>query len=157
MERLTRRSTQIRAELEPLLAHIQGVELEDKQYSLAIHYRRARQRRKAREAVMRAVTGLTSPVRVIGGKLVFNILPKSAANKGIALLTLRKRHTADTAIYFGDDETDEDVFQLDQPGRLLSVRVGRSIKSAASFYIHNQAEIDDVLAYLVHARRGDKR
>ena len=47
------------------------------------------------------------------------------------------------------DETDEDVFQIDRPGQLLSIRVGRKRTSAAPYYIRNQAEIDRLLETLV--------
>jgi trehalose-6-phosphatase len=53
----------------------------------------------------------------------------------------------------GDDETDEDVFALDQPGRLLTVRVGTKRASQASYYVRNQAAVDDLLAVLVSLRR----
>ena len=49
----------------------------------------------------------------------------------------------------GDDETDEDVFALDQPGRLLTIRVGRKRQSLASYFLRNQAEIDRLLETLL--------
>ena len=51
-------------------------------------------------------------------------MPEGAPHKGDAILQLRKLADADTALYVGDDFTDEDVFALDQPGRLLTVRIG---------------------------------
>ena len=53
----------------------------------------------------------------------------------------------------GDDETDEDVFTLDQPGRLLTIRVGPKRSSAARYYIANQPAIDDLLRVLLELRR----
>ncbi len=61
----------------------------------------------------------------------------------------------DTALYVGDDDTDEDVFALDQPGRLLTIRVGRKLDSLAGYFLRNQAEID-VLLRVLH-RLGAKR
>jgi trehalose 6-phosphate phosphatase len=107
----------------------------------------------ARQQVARAIELLTIPTRTIPGKLVVNILPEGAPHKGIALQELRTKHSADTAIYVGDDVTDEDVFDLDQPGGLLSVRVGRSMRSAAQFYLRDQEEIDALLALLIRLRR----
>ena len=49
------------------------------------------------------------------GKLVVNVVPARALNKGDALIGLRTNERADTALYVGDDITDEDVFELDQP------------------------------------------
>jgi trehalose-6-phosphatase len=79
----------------------------------------------ARAAILEAAASL-GDVRIVGGKQVVNLLPKGAPDKGKALERERERLCCDTAIYVGDDETDEDVFALDQPTRLLSIRVERS-------------------------------
>ena len=50
-------------------------------------------------------------------------------------------------LYVGDDDTDEDVFELDRPG-LLTVRVGRKRSSSAQFYVDRQSEIRKVIASL---------
>jgi trehalose 6-phosphate phosphatase len=140
--------------LEGALAHVGGIDIENKRYSLAVHYRRARQKPRAREAIRRAVASLPEPMRVITGKLVINVVPEAAPSKGDALVALRERAEADVAMYIGDDVTDEDVFRLDQPGRLFTVRVGRSRTSAARYYLRQQQEIDLLLEHLA-ARRGD--
>jgi trehalose 6-phosphate phosphatase len=133
----------------------QGVFVEDKGFSVAVHYRQARQRVAARRAILKVAQSLPD-VRVIGGKLVVNLLVPDAPHKGLALERERARFACDTVVYVGDDETDEDVFQLDRPGRLLSIRVGQKRSSAASYYIRNQAEIDRLLETFI-ALRGDRR
>lgn len=143
--------------LGPIFRRLPGVELEDKQYSLAVHYRRARHKRKARVAILEAITKLPEPMRVIPGKQVVNVLPARAPHKGDALLALRDRAHADTALYVGDDVTDEDVFTLDQPGRLVTVRVGKSRASAAMYSLRDQREIDRLLARLVALREKPAR
>jgi len=135
-----------------LAATTQGLDLEDKRYSLALHYRRSRHRRAARAAVLAALAGLVTPMRVVPGKLVLNVVPASAPNKGDALLALRERERADVALYVGDDVTDEDVFRLDQPGRLLTVRVERSRTSAAAWFLRDQREMDVLLGHLISFR-----
>lgn len=143
-------------EVRPLLAEtlcsLQGVDIEDKRYSLAIHYRRARQKRVARTAIERAVAALPRPMRMVPGKLVINVVPHRAPNKGDALLDLRSREGATIALYVGDDVTDEDVFGIDQPGRLLGVRVGESRESLARFYLRDQRELDTLLTWLCELR-----
>ncbi len=134
--------------LEAALSGVQGVEVEDKRYSLAIHYRRARQKASARKAIHDAVSALTPAFRIIGGKLVMNLVPVGAAHKGDAVLDLRQREEADIAFYIGDDLTDEDVFTLDQPGRLFTVRVGLSKSSAASYFVRDQRQVDRLLSEL---------
>jgi trehalose 6-phosphate phosphatase len=136
------------------LSRRQGVFVEDKGFSVTVHYRQARQRTAARRAILRAARSLDD-VRIIGGKLAVSFLVPDAPHKGLALQRERAHFACDTAIYVGDDETDEDVFQLDQPGRLLSIRVGQKRASAASYYIRNQEEIDRLLGTLV-ALRGDR-
>ncbi len=134
------------------VAPFRGVMIEDKIYSVAVHYRQARQKKRARAAILAAAAEL-GPSRWIGGKQVVNILPIGAPHKGIALASERDRLCCDTAIYVGDDETDEDVFGLDQPGRLLTVRVGRKLGSQASYCVRSQAAIDDFLAVLLSLRQ----
>jgi len=132
-----------------------GVWIEDKGYSVAIHYRLSREKKAARRAIMAAAAEL-GDVRIIGGKQVVNILPSSAPHKGMALERERERAGCDTAIYIGDDETDEDVFALDQPGRLLSIRVGPSRASAAPYFVAGQRAVDGLLSLLVDLR-SEKR
>jgi trehalose 6-phosphate phosphatase len=111
----------------------------------------------ALRSIMRLVARLNTPLRAVPGKCVINLIPASAPSKGEALLALRRRARADIALYVGDDVTDEDVFRLDQPGRLLSVRVGRSGSSAAPWFVPNQAAVDALLARLVAFRERPPR
>jgi trehalose 6-phosphate phosphatase len=142
--------------LEERLAMLKGVRVEDKVFSVAIHYRGSREKKKARAEIARAAEAL-GEVRVIGGKQVVNLLPKGAPHKGVALERERSRLGCDTAIYVGDDETDEDVFALDQPGRLLGIRVGWNPASAAAYHIPAQRAIDDLLRVLVDLRPGTEQ
>jgi trehalose 6-phosphate phosphatase len=116
-----------------------------------VHYRGSRHKKLARAAILQAAAKL-GEVRLIPGKQVVNILPPNAPHKGMALEAERVRLHCDTVIYVGDDETDEDVFMLDQPGRLLTIRVGLSKKSAASYYLKRQNEIDVFLELLISLR-----
>jgi trehalose 6-phosphate phosphatase len=130
-----------------------GIAIEDKRFSLAIHYRAAPSKRAA-EAAIREALGAIEGARAIGGKLVVNVLPAGAPHKGAAVLRLRDQQGCDTALYVGDDQTDEDVFKLSEPGRLLGVRVGRSRTSRASYFIESQQRIDALLRALLAARRS---
>jgi trehalose 6-phosphate phosphatase len=130
-----------------------GVSIEDKGLSVAIHYRRSRQKKRALAAIATSVAGL-GPLRALGGKQVVNLLPEGAPHKGLALLALLARAGCDTALYLGDDDTDEDVFALDQPGRLLTVRVGRNVRSRASYYVRHRGEVEILLRTLRDVRAG---
>lgn len=150
--RFEREAASARALLVAALRAWPGVDVEDKRFSLAVHYRRSRRKREARAAILAAVAALPTPMRVVLGKMVVNVVPARAPDKGDALLDLRARAKADTALYVGDDVTDEDVFELDQPGRLLTIRVGKSRSSAAAYFVRDQREVDTLLARLVALR-----
>jgi trehalose 6-phosphate phosphatase len=134
------------------VARLPGVTVEDKIFSVAVHYRHAPEKKSARAAILELASAL-GPVRVVGGKQVVNILPEGAPHKGTALARERERLRCDTAIYVGDDETDEDVFALDEPERLLTIRVGPKKSSAARYFIPDQKAIDGLLRTLVDLRR----
>lgn len=139
--------------LTPSFAAVDGVVIEDKRFSLAIHYRRSREKKVAMAAIAAAVRGLCD-ANVRLGKQVVNVVPRGAPHKGIALQQVRTLLGCDTAIYVGDDTTDEDVFALDEPGQLLSVRVGKSEESQAAYYLEDQGEMDELLKLMGEARRG---
>jgi trehalose 6-phosphate phosphatase len=92
------------------------------------------------------------PFRAVPGKFVINALPARAPSRGDVLLELREKTGQDTALYVGDDVSDEEVFHLDQPGRLLCVRIGASATSAAPYFLKNQLEVDRLLSALVAFR-----
>jgi trehalose 6-phosphate phosphatase len=137
--------------LDRRLAGMPGVVIEEKGLSIAIHYRRSRTKKIARQAIAAAALELPE-VRVIGGKQVVNLIPEGAGHKGIALLRERDRAGCATAIFVGDDDTDEDVFALDEAERLLSIRIGRKRRSAADYYLARQADIDELIRQLVNTR-----
>jgi trehalose 6-phosphate phosphatase len=150
--RLRREVRRWRPLLKKRLSTLRGVRIEDKAFSIAVHYRRSREKARARAAIHQAIEEL-GDVRVIGGVQVVNILPRGAPDKGIAMERERRRLGCKTAIYVGDDGTDEDVFALDEPGRVLTIRVGARAGSAASHFIRRQADVDELLRALIGERR----
>jgi trehalose 6-phosphate phosphatase len=147
-----RRIALVRGELEAALKACSGLEIEDKGYSLAIHYRLAPETTSARRRIHAAISRVTAAIRVVPGKLVVNVVPAGAPHKGDALLQLWRRSRAQRALYIGDDVTDEDAFGLDGPGHLLAIRVGTSRSSAAGYYLRRQREMDALLAHLSELR-----
>jgi trehalose 6-phosphate phosphatase len=60
------------------------------------------------------------------------------------------KHVRQTHLFFiGDDDTDEDVFELSE-GLAMGVRVGRHEKSRARYFINHQGEVEEVLRFLAH-------
>jgi trehalose 6-phosphate phosphatase len=140
-----------RPTLERLVTILRGVVIEDKTTSVTVNYRQSREKKRAKAAIM-AATSTLDGVRVIQGAQVVKILPTGAPHKGIALELERERLGCDTAVYVGCDTADEEVFALDQPGRLLTIRVGSRSTSAAAYYIADQLAIDALLRTLVELR-----
>ena len=138
------------------LPRIPGVIIEDKGASLAIHYRRARSRGEVRRLVLVAVAELAG-ARIVEGKMVVNVLPANAPNKGTAVVRLCKRLRCEATIYVGDDDNDEDAFALAGTNRLLGIRVGRSPRSQAAYFLPGQADIDRLLARLIEVRGAGGR
>lgn len=126
-----------------------GISVEDKGYSLAIHYRHASDPRRAKKTIALLLARLTPAPQLIPGKKVVNVLPPGAPDKGDALLQLLFRTRSKQALFIGDDDTDEAVFTLEDP-RIVTVRVGRKRSSRAQFYLQNQTDIDAILRFLTH-------
>ncbi len=114
-----------------------GIRLENKGYSLSVHYRMARDRPQAERQLAELLALAIPEAHIIGGKCVFNLLPRGGLNKGGAFDRLMEVSGAGSAIYVGDDITDEDVFRLRRRD-VLSVRVEPGIHSAAEFYLHHR-------------------
>ena len=138
-----------RAFLEPELAPVPGVWVEDKGLSLAVHYRQSEQKASARRTIMAACRNLKN-VRVFGGKQVVNLVPEHSPHKGKALAAERDRLGCNWVLYVGDDQNDEDAFAL--TGNLVPVRIGRKQDSHARYYLRTQPEIDELLDLLVRLR-----
>lgn len=124
-----------------------GVRVEDKLYSLTIHYRQEPRPERARAAAELAASSLAS-ARLLPGKFCLNVLPVGIANKGNALLDAQRRLGCDSAIYIGGDETDEDVFSTCDPEQVLGISVGRRTMSSAAYYLRQQSEVELVLQLL---------
>ncbi len=128
---------------------VAGIEVENKRYSLTFHYRWGDDLVGMNKILMQFCTQLTPAPRCILGKASVNVLPPGSAGKGEATLTLM-RHLGQAGLFFvGDDETDEDVFELKE-GLVMGVRVGQHPESRAQYYIKHQGEIEDIIRFLVH-------
>jgi trehalose 6-phosphate phosphatase len=137
-----------RGALAARLGAMPGVEIEDKGLSLAVHYRRAPDP-VAAERDIRAATLELPGARVFGGHCVVNAVPGDAPTKGDAIAELLERSGCRTALYVGDDTTDEDAFRA--PG-VMGVRIGDGTGSAAAYRLASQRAIDELLRLLVEER-----
>ena len=142
------------AELRTRLPHRTGLVIEPKRQTVTVHYRHVRDKRRVLAALADAVSHLRN-ARSIQGAEAINLLPRNGANKGIALEQARQVFACDTAIYVGDDDTDEDAFASAGPDRLLSIRIGPVRTSLAAYRLRAQADIDRLLTALIDLRADD--
>jgi trehalose 6-phosphate phosphatase len=126
-----------------------GVAVEDKGYSLAVHYRRARSPEQARRRILGLAAALPG-ARVFGGHAVVNLAPAGAPTKADAVERFASGFPAWPVLFVGDDETDEDAFG--SPVVTHPVRVGPAERTAARYHLRTQAEVDVLLWCLVSER-----
>lgn len=125
-----------------------GISLEDKRYSLSVHYRLAHDPAAASEQLAAVVASLEPSPRVVEGKFVLNLIAPDARHKGDALVQLMQASNARSALYIGDDVTDEDVFRM-RRADVLSVRVEPAASSAADFYLPHLRDMTLVLTHVI--------
>jgi len=126
-----------------------GVEVEDKRYSLTVHFRRAPDPVESSAKALMLLSRLTPMPHLIPGKYSINVLPSGQGGKGPAALALMEHLRLTGLFYIGDEDTDETVFALTR-GLTMGVRVGQHAGSHARFYLHHQGEVEEVLRFLVH-------
>jgi trehalose 6-phosphate phosphatase len=126
-----------------------GAEVENKRYSLTVHYRETDEADRVQQALVLLLNRLTPAPRLLLGRESVNVLPPGSRGKGEASLAMMS-HLRCTGLFFvGDDETDEDVFGLKE-GLIMGVRVGPKPESRARYYLKHQSEMEDVIQFLVH-------
>jgi trehalose 6-phosphate phosphatase len=123
-------------------------ELEDKRYSLTIHFRGALNPVVAAAAVLNSLPRLSPAPDLIEGKYSINVLPPGRGGKGPATLALMNHLGSSGLFYIGDEETDETVFSLGGVVK-MGVHVGRVEGTRAGFYLREQAEVETLLRLLV--------
>jgi trehalose 6-phosphate phosphatase len=129
-----------------------AVTIEDKNYSLSLHYRESSSPHHAKELALSVTAQLTPLPRLVLGKAVVNVIPPGTPHKGTALLELMRRLECEKALYVGDDDTDEDVFSLPDE-RIITVRIGKKAASAARYYLKTQSEIIHLLESLLRGNQ----
>ncbi|MDD2272582.1 MAG: trehalose-phosphatase [Desulfuromonadaceae bacterium] len=133
-----------------------GILLETKGQTIALHYRQASDPVKAQNSILAAFADLIPLPRVVSGIFVENIAPQDAPHKGAALESLMAHLKCTRAIFVGDDVTDEDVFNLRNPS-ILGVRVGNDPKSAALSYLKDQHEMVRLLREIISLLNASTR
>jgi trehalose-phosphatase len=137
--------------LEGLISMAEGVSLEVKPASVAVHVRRAAPEVGERVlAEVRSGPAAWDGVQVTEGKAVIE-LAVVQTDKGHALDVLRHQVGATAAIFIGDDVTDEKAFAR-LAGPDLGIHVGDG-ETLAEYRIADTVEVATVLAFLLEERR----
>ncbi len=141
---------QIRSVLENLVERTPGSFIEEKQYSIAWHYRRIDKdlgEKRVREFrdVLRYLTA-NLDLQVLEGNKVVEI-KNAGVNKGKAILNWLNDADYDFIIAIGDDHTDEDTFRA-MPDKAYTIKVGL-MKTDARFNLLSVEQVRDLLEKLV--------
>ena len=134
---------EVLALLQDFAAEHPGVLVEDKTYSVALHYRLAPSSKNAcRDLVNEAVERTMGGWQVIEGKCVFEIRPRDST-KGTAIEAFMSEapFRGRMPVFCGDDRTDEDGFRVVNTQGGASIRVGPSSTTRAAVQIDTVGEL----------------
>ena len=144
------------------LAGEPGVLLEDKGPSRAIHYRLAADPAAVRERVLAVLGGPEGAggLSVREGKMLIEVLPPVAVNKGTAIARTLERRRLASVLVLGDDTTDVDAFEAVRELRAagaveeaLAVAVSgdapERLLAAADYRLADPAAVETLLTWLV--------
>lgn len=144
------------AMLEPLERSTRGVLVENKRWTLSVHYRLALD--SAAPAVVASARDVAQQtgLRVTVGKKVVELRPPVTINKGTAACQIAEQFGAfgssGSVLFAGDDLTDEDAFRAlrDRFPRAVTVRVGHDEigESAAEFLVDGPPALRELLEWL---------
>jgi len=141
------------------LRHIEGVYLEDKGYTVSLHYRLVKKKNDV-EYVKKTITHVMQPyldmkaLSLNTGKMVYEMLPPVKWSKATTIQWLLTNYFplnvgGDTLlIYLGDDNADIEVFNA-LKDKELTIFVGSpSATTTADYFVHSPEEVRAFLEYL---------
>jgi trehalose 6-phosphate phosphatase len=147
-------SEEFKRRLATIAAAGPGIILEDKDYSLAIHYRLAPDKEQfIRDGVLAICEELDPSIEVLPGKAVLEV--KSAGfDKGTAVrqLMMQPPFSGRRPIFIGDDTTDEAAFAVLPEFNGVGISVGRRI-AGAPICLESPT---DVRAWLDHISQAEE-
>ncbi len=140
------------------LGSIEGVIVEEKRFSVAVHYRLVDEKDlpRIKEVVDRVMDGRGN-LRLMMGKKVYEILPDINWDKGKAIRWIMEALGFEwdkvSVVYIGDDVTDEDAFRAVRT-RGSGVLVAQQRRaSAADFYVCSPEEVREIFKRILGCLR----
>ena len=144
-----------------------GIRVEDKTFSLMVHYSRLAKEKmdRARAAFFKTVRPYLSSSQIIvkEARNAWEVRPAARWNKGTTLVWFYGKVLAHSTgkvlpIYLGDDAADEDAFYSIKPlGIGVKVTDGSEEGSAASRYLRSPREVLVFLKQVIAAKRAFAR
>jgi len=128
-----------------------GILLEDKGYSLALHYRLAPHAEKAIDEAISLIRAdlPDAPIEVLPGKCVFEIKHSGFTKAiGVRELMTHAPFKGRRPLFIGDDVTDESVFAIMPDLNGIAFSVGRRAKGVAGHF-DEPADVREFLAHLL--------
>ncbi len=108
-----------RPALEAAIAALQphvvpGMQIEDKGATLSIHYRQTADPATTADTLRPTLAQIAEAhgLRMFQGRMIYELRPPIAVNKGTAFRELIARYALDAALYLGDDTTDVDALRM---------------------------------------------
>jgi trehalose-phosphatase len=136
------------------IATVEGAWVERKGLTASVHFRQAAFDRieELEYIVTSSIDGYHHNFYITAGHAVYEIRPRARWHKGAAVnwIGAQLAPAADLGIYVGDDVTDEDAFQALRGG--VTVRVGKSLDTAARYHLRDENEVPRWLEWLVSIR-----
>lgn len=134
------------------LTAIPSVLVENKRFTLTVHYRNVSKKMipSVQRIVLKTIHPHHSMLKVTKGKKVLEVRPNILWGKGYAsfrVLNILRAMRGDLIIYLGDDITDENAFKLLR-SFAVTIHVGGKRSSHAKYYVRNPGEVQKFLRNL---------
>lgn len=140
-------------QLKLALCETEGLEIEDKGLTLAVHFRHVAL--ELHEWVRDMTQSAVSRSRSFAceeGKMVLDVKPAIGWHKGRAVKWIAHEilPPSSLSVYIGDDVTDEDGFAAISDG--ITIRVGEFTATAAHYFLRDVSAVGEFLIWLHHAK-----
>ncbi|HEX8995922.1 MAG TPA: trehalose-phosphatase [Ktedonobacterales bacterium] len=147
-----------------LIERFPALLFENKGVTASVHYRQAPDPEAAHDAIRRTLDPLASAhgLRLTEGRMVVELRPPVERDKGTSVRALVRRRALASALYLGDDRTDEDAFRALRELRAegvcegIAVAIGHaeapaSLVESADIVLPSIAQVPGFIAWILGA------
>jgi trehalose 6-phosphate phosphatase len=147
---------QLHTLLQNTLKQFGNAYLEDKQFTLSLHYRNVsiQEQLTFKDIARKTICEFNPTLVITEGKEVLEVRPPVDWGKGYAVMEILKTPRHDThalQMYIGDDITDEHAFQVLQQAA-ITIHVGKISKTFAQYYVNDVDEVLQILKMIITLR-----